>query len=823
VLLLALGLPSLSWAQSGKGPALAPGRYTLSGIAVEGIEFTDKSAIVTISGLSIGQEIRVPGTQFSDAVEKLWKQKIFSDVEIRVDNLIGNKLFITFVMAERPRIAKYRFQGISKQQADELREKVALVTGTILTEPKKRGAVRAIRNYFQEKGFYNCKVDISAAPDNLLKNSVVVTLKVDKGERVKIRRFEIEGNTLVTDAKLKKKFKDTKQKAFWRVWKRSKFQRGTYTEEKKVMLEYYNSLGFRDARIVSDTIVAVDKRNIDIVLKVYEGNKYFFRNITYLGNNKYTNKDLAKVLGIRRGQVYNSALLEKRLSQDPGGLDLSSLYLDEGHLFFRAEPVEVLIENDSIDIEIRIYEGPIATYDRIILEGNTKTSDHVILREIRTLPGNKFSRSEIIRSQREILNLGYFNQENMNVIPIPNQQKGTVDVKYIVEEKPSDQLSFQAGWGGAVRDSQGRLINSGLVLTLGLTFTNFAMRKFFKWKAWRPVPSGDGQRLNLQIQVNGATYQNYGFGFTEPWLGGKRPNLFGFNFNYQNIRSATTSYKVQIIDASVSLGRRLKWPDDFFQVYAVLQYRYYDVRDAGSVFQFFTTGQIHKLSLKTTLERSSIDAPIFPRSGSTVSFTAEFTPPWSLMIKRDYPNLDAAQKYKLMEFYKFKFDASMYVTVIKGKLPLIFKPRVFMGILGSYNSQLGTTPFERFYLGGDGLQGFNFDGREIYALRGYQNPFIGPNTGSAAFVKFNVEFRQPLSLSPQATVWLNFFAEAGNAWARIEDINPFVLRRSAGFGVRLFLPIFGLLGVDYAFGLDAAGAAGQNRVGGFHFFLGQQF
>ena len=819
-----LGAQTNPTSSAANGTGLEPGRYTLSGIAVEGVEFTDKKAIIALSGLVIGSEIRVPGTQFADAIERLWKQNIFADVEIRVDKLVGNKLFIVLSLTERPRISKFRFQGVSKQQANDLREKVGLTTGTILTEPKKRGAVRAIRNYFQEKGYFNCRVDVSADNDNVLKNSVVVNLKVNKGERVKIRSFVVEGNKQVPDRKLLRKFKDTKERAWWRVWKRSKFQRGTFNTEKDAVVELYNSLGYRDAQVLSDTIIQVNKKLIDIRLRVYEGNRYYFRNITFLGQVKYTERELAKVLGIRRGQVYNQSLLDKRLNMDPGGLDLASLYLDDGHLFFRAEPVEMAVENDSIDLEIRIFEGPVATYDRIILEGNTKTSDHVILREIRTLPGNKFSRSEIIRSQREILNLGYFNQETMNVIPIPNPQKGTVDVKYVVEEKPSDQLFFQAGWGGAVRDAQGRLINSGLVLTLGLTFTNFAMRKFFQPKAWRPVPSGDGQRLTLQVQVNGRNFQNYGIGFSEPWLGGKRPTLFGFNINYQNINSIQTNYRVQIVDASLSLGRRLKWPDDFFQLYSVLQYRYYNVRNAIGVFQGFNTGEIHKLSLKATIERSSIDAPIFARSGSIISFSAEATPPWSLLLGNRATLADARpeEKFKLMEFYKFKFDAQMYIQVIKGKLPLVFRPRAMMGLLGFYNSSLGTTPFERFYLGGDGLQGFNFDGREIFALRGYQNPFIGPSTGASAFAKFNVEFRQPLSLSPQATVWINVFAEAGNAWGEIKQFNPFVLKRSAGVGVRLFLPIFGLLGVDYAWGFDPAGNAVQNRTGGFHFFLGQQ-
>jgi outer membrane protein insertion porin family len=801
-----------------------PGEYLIGGIAVEGVEFTDKNAVVNLSGLQTGKKITIPGSDLRIAIEKLWKQHIFSEVSIIADKVVGDKIFLSIKLAERPRIGAYRFKGITKNHADDLRDKVKLTRGTIFTEPKRRAAVRVVKNFYQEKGYLNATVDFETEPDKSgsMRNAIIVTLKIDKGQRVKVNKIYIDGNSKLTDTQLKRKLKETKEKKFYRIFKSSKFIRGNFNDDKKLMVDWMQSQGYRDAKVISDTVIQISPQLVDVRMRIVEGKKYYFRNITWTGNTKYDTKLLAALLNIKRGDVYNPVLLDRRLSMDPNGTDISSLYLDDGYLFFRAEAVETMVEGDSVDIEIQIREGQQATINKVMIEGNTVTSDHVILREIRTLPGDKFSRADLIRSQRELVNLGYFDPEKMNVIPIPDPQKGTVDIKYIVAEKPSDQLFFQGGWGGRVTDRQGNVIAGGLVGTVGLTFTNFATRKFFQPGAWAPVPKGDGQRLSLSIQLNGVGFQNYSISFMEPWFGGKKPHSLGVSANHSVQRYIPTGYLVKILGSSVDLGRRMKFPDDFFRSYSSVSFRHYEVKNAGSVFSSISNGNFNILSFRQTFDRSSIDAPIFARSGSTITLSIEATPPWSVISGTRNTN-NGFEHIRWIEFHKWKFDAQTYLHIANRKLPLVLNLRMRAGFLGLYDRSIGITPFERFYLGGDGINGFQLDGRELIALRGYQNPTVGPSTGATIFNKFTLELRQPLSLEQAATIWIHAFAEGGNAVGSFREFNPFILKRSYGAGIRVFLPMMGLLGVDFGIPLDESTANPSGKQLRWHFMIGQQF
>lgn len=826
--------PRQAWAQAtqplGGAPKVPPGEYVIGGVGVRGNQFTEEQTVLLLSGLTIGKKISIPGPDVPKAIQKLWRQDIFSDVQIEVSNINEGQIFFVIVLTERPRISRYSFRGVSKGQADDLREKIKLVRGTIFTESKARTATRVIRNFFQEKGYLNTTVNIDTRLDTTdRKNNVAVTLRVSKGPRVKVRKIIVEGNSEVSSRKVRSKLKETKQALPMRFWKRSKLVRAKFNEDKENLMKYFSAQGFRDAQILSDTFYQVSRKRIELKMKLLEGPRYYFRNITFVGNNKYDAATLGRVLKIKGGDLYDRELLEKRLSQDPSGVDLSSLYLDDGYLFFRAEPVEVAVVNDSIDLEVRMTEGPQATINRILIEGNESTSDHVVLREIRTLPGEKFSRSEIIRSQREILNLGFFDQQKMNIVPQPDPARGTVDIKYVLAERSNDQITLQGGWSGQVRDRFGNVVGGGLLATVGLQFNNFSTRRFFDKRAWRPLPKGDGQRLSLQVQTNGVNFQNYGISFLEPWFGGKRPNSLGVNTNYSIQSQPSINYKLAIFNVSVDLGRRLTWPDDFFRSFTTLRYAHYQLSNAQNIFGPNTgNGDINIMALRQTIDRTSIDAPIFSRSGSVFNIFAEATPPWSLMSRRDVRNEQPIERYKLLEFYKIKFNIENYITITRSKkLPMVLFARARGGFLGGYNAAYGVSPFERFYLGGDGLQGFNLDGREILAMRGYSLPQIGDpaSQGSVAFVKYTMEIRQPLTLEQSAMVWIHGFVEAGNAFTEIQNYNPFLLKRSFGFGLRAFLPMFGLLGLDWGYGTDRMILNNGQDISGthFHFMIGQQF
>ncbi|WP_338152746.1 outer membrane protein assembly factor BamA [Rufibacter ruber] len=722
-------------------------------------------------------------------------------------------------MTERPRLSRFEFSGVSKSNAEDIQEKISLNKGRVVTDALLNSTRTAVQKFYQEKGFLNAQVVIKQTPDSVIANSVALEIKVDKGEKVKIGDIEIAGNEAFSDRKLKKQLKKTKEKSFYKIFTSSKFQKSEYEQDKKLLIDFYNKEGYRDATIVSDSIYKINDDRIGIRLVVDEGNKYYFRNITWRGNYIYDDAVLNRVLGLEKGDVYNKEELDKRLNYDPTrGTDVTSLYMDDGYLFFQIEPVEVAVVGDSIDLELRISEGSQAKINAITIQGNTKTSDHVVLRELRTLPGQNFSRAMLIRSQRELATLGYFDPEKIGMNPIPNQENGTVDIQYTVEERPNDQITLSGGWGGGL----------GAVGTVGLVLNNFSLRKAGNWKEWRPVPSGDGQRLALNVQANGKRYQSYSLSFTEPWLGGRRPNAFTVSlsksiqrFSQANDLGQLEDAHIDITGVSTSLGRRLRWPDDNFTLSNSLSYYRYNMSNGALIFPNYAEAanlkDANNISFITSFSRNSIDQPTYPRMGSSIGLTATFTPPYSLFK-------DNTNNFQWIEFHKWMFDASWFHS-LSGNGKLVLNTRAHFGFIGSYSSKSNIGPFERFRLGGSGLGGGGFIVATDYiGLRGYEDESITPlgTPGGIAFNKYVAELRYPISLNPAATVFVLGFAEAGNNFGTYREYDPFKLYRSVGLGARVFMAAFGLLGFDYGWGLDdVPGRPGVNG-GQFHFIIGQQ-
>lgn len=791
----------------------APKQFEVGGITVSGTKYLDKKVLVLLSGLSVGEKIQVPGEATTEAIHKLWDQGLFSDVEITATKIIDDKIFLDIRLQERPRLSKYALKGVKKSDANDIRESIRLIKGKVVTENLIVSTENIIRNHFVDKGFLNVEVETIEEQDTTLPNNVVLTFNVDKKKKIKIAKLIFRGNEEVKRSKLAGTMKETKQSRWWRVWKTSKFLDFEYENDKKALIAKYNQMGYRDARIISDTIYASKKNAINVEINLEEGRKYYFRNITWSGNTKYPSEVLGKILGIKKGDVYDQSRLDANLFMNPNGRDVSSLYLDDGYLFFNVQPTEILVVNDSIDLEMRVREGKQATINKVTVIGNTKTNDHVILRELRTKPGQLFSRADIIRSQRELSQLGYFNAETLGVDPKPNPVDGTVDIVYTVEEKPSDQIELSGGWGA------GRIVG-----TLGVTFNNFSLRNMFKKGAWRPLPAGDGQRLSLRAQSNGLFFQSYNFSFMEPWLGGNKPNalsISAFHSVQSNgvQRGEDRREAIRITGVSVGLGTRMKWPDDFFLMQHELSYQNY-ILENYQLIDGFTNGTSHTISYRLSISRNSIGDPIFPTYGSIISGSLEVTPPFSLFTGLDYQTASASEAYKLIEYHKWKFDAKWYISLAKN---LVIETKMQFGFLGGYNQDLGISPFERFFVGGDGLSGFGLDGREIVALRGYDNNSLSPNFGGTIFTKYSAEFRYRISPNPQATVYVLAFAEAGDSWLTFAEFKPYQLKKSAGVGVRIFLPMFGLLGLDYGWRFDDVPGRPDMAPGQFHFSIGQQF
>jgi outer membrane protein insertion porin family len=806
---------------------LSPNKYTIDKITVTGTLFMDKNILILISGLSKDQEINVPGEELRKAVEVLWKQGLFSDVKIYCTGVNGNKINLDIQLTERPRLSKYSIKGLRKAETKNVKEELDLESGQVITENLTNKTLNKIKAYFYKKGYFNALVTVKNEPDPAKAGQQIMRISVSKGPRVKVYNITIDGNEKVTDRKLLASMKKPKRKKNkLNIFASSKFIEETYNEEKPKILEKYASMGYRDAQIEKDSIYVISPNLVNIVIKVKEGKQYYFRDISFIGNTKYTNAELAKVLSIKKGEIFNQSKLDSRLFMNPSGYDISSLYMDDGYLFFNINPVEINVENDSIDLEVRIYEGKQATINKVMVTGNDKTSDHVILRQIRTVPGDKFSRSNIQRSIRELSQLNYFDPEKLGVNPIPNPQNGTVDIEYKVVEKPSDQIEASGGWGGM----------GGFIGTVGLSLNNFSTKRMFTKGAWDPLPAGDGQRVSLRVQSNGLGYRTYNFSFSEPWLGGKRPNSFTFSI-YHSVQTnlfvggfnkSDSRYQyLRTTGATISLGKFLKWPDDYFTVSNSLNYQHYKFKDNG-YFGFggtsglgFTEGNANNINFQNVISRNSTDQPIFPMDGSTFTFTTQVTPPYSLLRgNADYKTLSAEDKYKWLEYYKWKVEAIWYHKIV-GKLVLASSFK--FGFLNYYNKDVGYSPFERFKLGGTGLVGWNLYGSEVISQRGYDQYTTG--SGAVNFNKYTLELRYPISTNPSATVYVHSFLEGGNAFYSIKDYNPFKLYRTAGVGVRFFLPMFGLLGLDCGWRFDNApnNQPISQKKFLFQFFLGPQF
>jgi outer membrane protein insertion porin family len=779
-----------------------PKEYELGPIRVTGADNFDHQAIKLIAGLRQGQKIILPSNDISNAIKNLWNEEIFSNVAIYVTKEIAGVVYLTIAVEARMKLSKFSFKGIGKRDADKLREEIKLFTGKTITENLVFQTKTKIRGYFREKGFFKAAVDISRVKDTLINASEIFIIKIEKGNKIGIKEIVLSGNTEIPTWKLKMAMKDTKQKGILRIIKRSKYTESSYEKDKISLLAKFNKVGLRDASISFDTVYQLNSKNLMIEINITEGEKYYFGDIEWLGNTKYRSSFLDTVLGIKKGDLYNRNLFEQRLNGSGDGRDINSLYMDQGYLFFQVMPVEINVNQNMINYQIRIIEGKEARNGTITIKGNTKTNDFVILREIRTKPGDLFNKGDIMRTQRELAQLGYFNEQAFQVNPLPNPSKGTVDIEYVVEEKNSDQIELSGGYGGAGPTSSGRIIG-----TLGLTFNNFSTRNFFKKNAWSPLPGGDGQRLSLRAQSNGRFYQSYTFSFIEPWLGGKKPNSLSFSINHTalssngKLRSEDGYAGLSISGVGLGIGKRNKWPDDYFSTYIELGYKYYDVVN-DTRFPVFSKGIANDISLQYTIQRSSVSAPTYPQSGSNFTFLSKATLPYSSLTSKDYSLLSPQERYKYLEYYRLKFTAEWFLPLSKDK-KLILMSRFGMGYLGAYNKAKGVSPFERYSMGGSGLSGVNqIGGISILALRGYEDQSISSAGGDPIVAKYTIELRYPISLNPQATFFALAFLEGGNTFPTFDKFNPFNVKRTAGIGIRVFLPMFGMLGLDYGLGFD---------------------
>ncbi len=797
-----------------------PEEYEIGGIKVTGCIYSDPTAVQNIFGLKVGQTVRVPGPEIDKGIRALWKLRLFTSIDVMQERVQGSLIFLDIRVAERANLTTYSFAGVRKGDHSDLTPIVNryLLKGSIVTDAAKANAVAGIQKHYLEKGFFDSKVTITETPDSTRPNGVKLKIDINKGKRVRIQDITFTG-TSFKQTKLRGRMKKTRTRK--RFLASSKFLPDAYESDKLAVIDYLNTKGHRDAVIVRDTTWRDPKGRLMIRIDLNEGPKYYYRQITWKGNTIHDTKTLNNRLGIKRGDVYNADLLQARLTFSQDGRDVSSLYMDDGYLFFNVDPVETTVEGDSIDLELRIFEGPQATIDRVVIKGNDRTHEHVIRRELRTRPGQKFSRSDIIRSQREIANLGYFNQENIGINTPVNRERGTVDIEYTVEEKANDQLELSAGWGGF-----------GVIGTLGVSFNNFSLRNIRDRSTWNPLPQGDGQRLSLRGQTNGRFYQAYNLSFTEPWLGGKKPNSLTVGGAYTRwadgnffSRNQTITGFFGIYNVFASFGTRLIWPDDNFLFNATLEHQVLQLKNYQRM-QFVqlpdTTGWFNNLNLQLSLTRSTISDPMYPRSGSTFSLIAQVTPPYSLFNNRDYSNLPTRERFRWLEYHKWRVNAEWFVNPWN---KLVVRSSAKIGVIGMYNQQIGVPPFERFVLGGDGLtnQNVGLTGFDIISMRGYEPSDIpASDNGAAAFNKFTLQVRYPLSLNPSSTIYAHTFVEGANAWSSVKSYNPFELKRSAGVGLRFFLPMFGLLGFDYGFGFDRNLPPGTRwtQYGDFNIVLG---
>lgn len=852
-----------------------PREYEIAGVTVLGTENLDEGAIRLLSGLAVGDKIEIPSDKTSEALKKLWKQDLFSDVQLLTEKIEGNKIYLVIQIKERPRLSRFKFKGVSKSEADDIREKVNLYKEKIVTENLIISTKQKVYQFYSDKGYRAAEVNIISEADSVFKNHVFLTIDVNKRKKVKIEAISVGENSYYSDFEIKRKLKETKEKTYFhpfedldslalgiwhdvwndsrqipitgfnhvnehirvRIFKSSKYIEADFKTDQEKIIAKYNQKGFRDARIAKDSVYNSGEIDIAIDLNLNEGYQYYFRSIKWIGNTKYPSDKLTEQLGIKRGDIYDPVKLESRLFMDPNGSDITSIYMDDGYLFFQLTPVEILVGKDSIDLEIRIYEGEQARIRRVTVSGNTKTNDHVVLRSLYTVPGQLFSRADIIRSQRELTVLGFFDPEQMNVIPTPDPSSGTVDIEYVVAEKPNDQLQLQGGYGGGI-----------LVATVGIQFNNFSTKNILKPKKWNgPLPTGDGQKLGLSINSNGRQYQAGNLSFTDPWLGGKKPITFSLSGFYSFFSDGARKYNetdsgkfirssrmyFQRVGITSQIGKQLTWPDNYFSLIFEGSAQQYTLQNYNQF--FFNTGQAYNLYLKFKLSRYSLNDNTFPTAGSDMGFSGQFTPPYSYFNGKDYSTLSAREKFKLLEYHKWKFTWDYYTTLAgRKKRKLVLRTKVGLGVLGYYNRAAGLVPFERFYLGGDpfsttGIALGGIDSREFVPLRGFDGGGLSPSNGATMVSKYTMEVRYPFSTNPSAMIYGLAFAEAGNSWDSFKQYNPLDVYKSTGVGIRIFLPMFGLLGVDWAYRLSDTDnrtdfpTNANNQRTRFHFTLGYQF
>ena len=797
--------------------------YTIAGVTVRGNSLYASQIIIHETGLIEGSKVRIPGEQISSAIRRLWKHGLFDNVEIYVDRVEGDKVYLEIEVLERTPITRLQYEGVSRTMQEDMAKDLNLNANQKVSED----LIQSVKNYIEKRyikrGFLSAKVNVEISEDTLRENGgVYMKIILDKGERVRINSINFQGNQVLTADQLRKAMKDTKQIKHLNVFKQSKLVEDKYEDDLKNIVEKYKTLGYRDARVVGDTITWNRGDNtLDINIAIDEGNKYHCRSIKFLGNSKFSTEQLETILGIKEGDVYNGELLAKRISGSKDGRDIQSLYMDNGYLFAQIMPVEVSADRDSIDLEIRIIEYDKAYINRVTVKGNTRTFDEIIYRELTTKPGDLFSKTAIMQSQQRIGALGFFDGENIGIDPKPNLSTGTVDIDYTVVEKNSSQIELQGGWGGGM-----------FIGTVGLSFNNFSTRNLFNKKAWKPLPMGQGQTFSLRFQA-AQGYTSYQMSFMEPWIGGRRPLSITTSFYYTK-QEAYNYYtnermkgRLDIFGGGIVLGKRLNWPDDYFVGTIGINYSRYGWKDYnwGIYQESFTKGTSNNLNLSLGLNRrSSGSNPIYPTYGSDISLSLFLTPPYSLFNGRDYsdPNLTDVKRYEWLEYYKFKAKATWYNN-IAAKLVLV--TNVEFGYMGMYNHKVGLGPFERFIMGGSGMSQYQYYSGEIIPLRGYKdNTIASSNTmvgiGDPIYNRFTVELRYPITLSQTTSIFVLLFAEGGNTYADLKSYNPFKLHRSTGAGIRVFMPMFGMLGFDFGYGFDPM--PGEKRGWQFHFSLGQQ-
>jgi len=788
---------------------LRPQEYVIGGVKVTGTEYLDKEVLITISKLNVGNRIEVPGEAISTAIKNLWAQGLFDDVAVNIESVEGENIFFDIVVVERPRLTRIDIIGLSNSQTKDIKARVNESSGKIVNENLLRTTKNTIERYLAEKGYFYPEITMTQVQDSIEANNQILVVEVDRNSKVKVNSINFEGNSVFSDKKLAKFMKKVKARTWWRFWGPGKFSNEKYDEGKQNLIAKIHDEGYRDARIISDTVRKVSDKHVEIDIEIYEGPRYYFGDIKWSGNAKYSDTILNTVLGLKKGDVFSEEkLITKLYGPSRSGNEISTLYMNDGYLTFNVDPVQTRIYGDTIDMELRIYEGPQYTVSKVTVKGNDVTNDRVILREIVNKPGQKFSKSLVMQTVQQIAQLGNFDETKTNPVPIPNELEGTVDMQYNVVEKPSDQIELSGGFGG-----------NRIIGTLGLTFNNFSTRRLFEKGAWKPLPRGDGQKLSLRGQTNGKQYQSYSFSFSEPWLGGKKPIYFGlsaftssssYGYNPWTGEQSVPDEDMQRIRMNgftVSLGKRLKWPDNFFRLNYSANIQQYKLQNWRGY--LFETGTSYNFNLTQEISRNSLDALIYPTSGTNLRFTVQATPPYSIFNNTNYLTASDTEKYRWTEYHKWKFDSQWYQR-LSGKL--VLKAQAQFGFLGTYSSVTGQPAFERFKLGGDGMQGFDFiQGSEIIAMRGYANGYIIPegsdpriaqNSGSPIYTKYQLELRHPLMLNDQATVFGMVFAEAGNTWNSFKDFNPFQVRRTLGVGARVYLPIFGMLGIDYGYGFD---------------------